>query len=456
MNLDETFSFDEALKVADEAFVATAGRHLNDVEVLVLRGSWQDQTYEEIAENTQYSTNYLQRDIGSKFWKLLSKALGEPDISKKNFRQALKRRTLTAPSTPNSQLLTSRFSSNSQPLSVTEITFPDSQVPLGSAFYVERHPIESQCYEEILQPGALIRIKAPRQMGKTSLMSRILAHAAKQGYQTVRWNLRLAGETVFTKLDKFLRGFCANVSRELKLQPILDDYWNEELFGSTQSCTMYFHTYLLEQINSPIVLALDEIDWVFQYPKIAQDFFPLLRGWYEEAKNFDIWQRLRIVVAYSTEVYIPLNINQSPFNVGFPVELPEFNSFQVKDLAQRHRLDWADSQVEQLMTMVRGHPYLVRLAFYHIKRQDVTLEQLLQAAPTEAGIYGDHLRRHFVSFQENIELRAAFKIVVTTDNPVQLEPMQVYQLQRMGLVQVHGNDVIPRCNLYRQYFCKCL
>jgi hypothetical protein len=48
------------------------------------------------------------------------------------------------------------------------------EVPLDSPFYVERPPIERLCYETIVQPGALIRIKAPKQMGKTSLMLRIL------------------------------------------------------------------------------------------------------------------------------------------------------------------------------------------------------------------------------------------------------------------------------------------
>jgi hypothetical protein len=458
---EEEFRVEEAIKVADKAIFDTTGRHLSDLEVRVLRGSWERQTYEEIAQDTGYSENYLQRDIGAKLWKLLSDALEEPKLGKSNFREALKRRwrlrsiskdLIAATPTSNLQALTPYLSPDNQPLAVIEPEFPDGQVPLGSAFYVDRPPIELQCYEEILQPGALIRTKALRQMGKTSLMSRVLDYAASQGCQTVRLNLR-AERAIFAKLDKFLRWFCANVSRELELQPVLDDYWNEELFGSRQSCTMYFQTYLLEQINSPLALALDEADWVFQYPEIAEEFFSLLREWYEEAKNLDIWQRLRVIVAYSTEVYIPLNIHQSPFNVGLPLELPEFSLQQVQDLAQRHRLDLADSQVKQLMATVGGHPYLVRLALYRVRRQDVTLEQLLQDAPTEAGIYSDHLLRHLISLQESLELRAAFKQVVTSNSPVQLKPMQVYQLQRMGLLQVQGNDVTPRCNLYRQYFC---
>ncbi len=331
--------------------------------------------------------------------------------------------------------------------------FATRPVALDSPLYVARFPIESDCYNEIREPGALIRIKALRQMGKTSLMNRILARAALENYRTVRLNLWQAERSVLSNIDKFLRWFCANVSQQLQLEPRLDDYWDEELMGSLVSCTTYFQAYLLEQINCPLVLGLDDVEHIFEYPDIAQDFFPLLRNWYEEANNLDIWKLLRVVVVHSTEVYIPLKINQSPFNVGLPIELPEFSREQVADLARRHGLDWTDNQLKPLMAMLGGHPFLIRLALYRISRQEVTLEQLLQTAPTESGIFIDHLRRHLVSLQQNPELAAAFKKVVATQQSVQLEPIQLYQLQRMGLVQLDGNKVMPRCNLYRQYFC---
>jgi hypothetical protein len=330
--------------------------------------------------------------------------------------------------------------------------FEARPVALDSPFYVERPPIEWDCYNEIREPGALIRIKALRQMGKTSLMNRILAQAAIENYCTVRLNLRQAERTVLSNIDKFLRWFCANISQQLQLEPRLDDYWDEELMGSLVSGTTYFQAYLLEQINRPLVLALDEVEHIFEYPDIAQDFFPLLRNWYEEANNLDIWKLLRVIVVHSTEVYIPLKINQSPFNVGLPVELPEFSLEQVADLARRHGLDWTENQLKPLMAMLGGHPFLVRLALYRIVGEETTLEQLLQTAPTESGIFIDHLRRQLISLQHNPELAAAFKKVVSTDESVQLEPIQVYQLQRMGLVQLDGNKVMPRCNLYRQYF----
>ena len=231
----------------------------------------------------------------------------------------------------------------------------------------------------------------------------------------------------------------------------LAENW-DEIYGSKDNCTAYFEEYLLTEISQPLALGLDEVDLVFQHPKIADDFFGLLRAWHEEAKNRDIWKKLRLVVVHSTEVYIPLNINQSPFNVGLPVELPEFNALQVLSLAQRHGLNLSSTQVEQLMAMVGGHPYLVRVALYRIAREDTTLDMLLQTAPTEAGPYRDHLLRHLWVLKQRPELTAAIKKVVANTSPVRLDSIECFKLLSMGLVRLQGNDVKPRCDLYRQYF----
>ncbi|NET62501.1 MAG: protein kinase, partial [Symploca sp. SIO2E6] len=65
----------------------------------------------------------------------------------------------------------------------TTLEQPEGQVSLDSPFYIERPPIEPDCYETIVQPAALIRVKAPRQMGKSSLMSRILHQATQSGHK---------------------------------------------------------------------------------------------------------------------------------------------------------------------------------------------------------------------------------------------------------------------------------
>lgn len=337
------------------------------------------------------------------------------------------------------------------PLPIAEPELPWGQVNLVSAFYVERSPWEERCYETIVKPGALIRIKAPRQMGKTSLLSRILYHGEQQNYVTLPLSFQLADRAIFSDLDKFLRWFCTMVGYGLQLPNKLKDYW-DDIFGSKVNCKAYFEQYLLRELETPLVLGLDEVDRVFEHRHIAEDFFGLLRAWHEEAKNRAVWQKLRLVVVHSTEVYVPLDNNQSPFNVGLPIELPEFTPEQVHDLAARHGLHWGDSQIQRLMTLIGGHPYLVRVGLYYIAKQDMTLEQLLEKAPTEEGPYSDHLRRHLWSLEQFPDIAAALARTVATTEPIRLEAAQAFKLHSMGLVHLNGNNVTLRYELYRQYF----
>ncbi|MEG4288067.1 AAA-like domain-containing protein [Microcoleus sp. C2C3] len=349
--------------------------------------------------------------------------------------------------------ITSTKQSIIQPLSAAPPELPGGQVELTSYLYIDRPPIESRCYETIAQPGALIRIKAPRQMGKTSLMARILHHAEQQGSRTVALSFQLANRKIFANSDTFLQWFCASIGQELGMLEQLPKCWQlADLIGSNQCCKAYFEQYLLSESSRPLTLGLDESDRLFESPEIADDFFGLLRALHEEAKRRDIWKKFRLVVVHSTEVYIPLDVNKSPFNVGLPIELPEFNSQQVQELAARHGLKWSATEVAKLMALVGGHPYLVRLAMYRIARQDVTLNQLLNSATTEAGIYSDHLRRHLWNLEKYPELIEAMREVSSVSKPVRLRSELAFKLNSMGLVKLEGNYGSARCNLYQEYF----
>ncbi|NJO42561.1 MAG: hypothetical protein HC769_11135 [Cyanobacteria bacterium CRU_2_1] len=419
-------------------------KRLNYAQEMVFLQSWSGKIYREIALESGYDLDYI-KEVGSQLWSYLSDALGER-VTKKNVRL----------------ILTSLYGAGTgigeEPLALAPhdleaIEFPSGAVSTHSHLYIERPPIEERVYAEITRPGSLVRIKAPKQMGKTSLVYRLLIHAKRLRFNTVMLNFQKADSSVFTSLNRFLRWFCLDVSRQLNLEPKLNEFWDEEI-GSKVSCTTYFQDYLLTNLSNPVVLALDEVNRVFEYPELAQDFLPLLRAWHEEAAEQEKWQKLRLVVVHSTEVYVPLNINQSPFNVGLPIQLPEFSQAQMQELAKRHGLK--DNNIREavpaLMVLVGGHPYLTRLALYWLQQGEITLTQLLQEAPTQAGIYSNHLRRHWEVLQAHPNLWTALRQVVTATRGVRLESITAYRLESMGLVKLRGNEAVPACELYRLYF----
>ena len=343
---------------------------------------------------------------------------------------------------------------NRSPLPVADLELPRGAMPLESRFYVVREALDRRCYQEIERKGGLIRIKGLQQMGKSSLLTRIRNHAIKQGYQTINLDFLEMDESIFESTSMFLKRFCALVSRQLGISPQkVTEFWNDELLGAKASCSNYIRRYVLADLTEPLFLGIDELDRLFPYDQVANEFLMLLRVWHEKGRVNETWSKLRIVIAHSTELYSVMETNSSPFNVGLAVDLAEFTSSQVLDLATRHGLNWETEEVEQLMTMVGGHPYLVRLSLYHIAQRDLTLPELLAEAPTDTGLFGEHLRRHLWNLQQHPDLAQAFHQVIFSDRPVILKPMLAFKLNGMGLVNLKGNKVIPRYdNLYRPYF----
>jgi WD40 repeat protein len=81
---------EKIIEFVDDKVYNTTQRHLRDVEVWIFKGSWVGQKYDEIARNHNYTSQYLQQDIGPRFWKLLSEVFQE-QVSKRNFRSVLER-----------------------------------------------------------------------------------------------------------------------------------------------------------------------------------------------------------------------------------------------------------------------------------------------------------------------------------------------------------------------------
>ncbi len=424
-----------------EALIIAKGKHpLSYIQKIILTEALLEskKTYDQIADENGYSPSYLKNGLAPRLWQLLSDVIGEK-VTKANCRCLLEREL-------KDQNLSKIVS---EPLIILES--PEGQVPLNSIFYIERVPSEQMCYQEIKNQGALLRIKAPRKMGKTSLMARILDYAQQQDYYPVRLSLHRASSLVFNSTEKFLRWFCANVTQQLGLESEIDEFWDEDV-GALVSSSLYFQGYVLEGIQQPIVLALDEVNQLFEYPSLARDILALLRSWHEETRDISNWKKLRFVIVYSTDIYIPLDTNKSPFNVGFGIDLYPFNFEEVKILSQRYGLSLSDQELNQLTQFMGGFPYLIRLAFDHCVRRNIPLQQLLETATSDTGIYSDHLHEQLWLLQQDPDLATVYKQIIGKDNPVKVEQVKAFKLKSMGLVHILGNQVIPSCQLYRQYF----
>lgn len=62
---------------------------------------------------------------------------------------------------------------------------PGAPIALNSRFYIERSPCEEHAYQEIATPGSLIRIRGPRQVGKTSFLLRLINYTKTLDYRII-------------------------------------------------------------------------------------------------------------------------------------------------------------------------------------------------------------------------------------------------------------------------------
>lgn len=331
--------------------------------------------------------------------------------------------------------------------------FPGGPVPLDSPFYIEPTLQLMSAYREISRPGGLVRVKAPRKSGKSSFALRLLRHTELLDYKALRIDFQRAEEALFSDLDRFLRWFCTTLSYQLELEVPIQEYWNDAV-GSKVSCTIYLQKVLLKPLRSPVVLVLNEVNRLFEHPQICQEFLPLLRSWYEEAKCHPVLQKLHFILIYSTEIYVPLHLNQSPFNIGLPIELTELTLKEIQQLAGCYGL--SEDVALPLKKLVGGRSYLVQLGLYQMYNYQLSIAELLQTATSPTGIYASHLRGCLSNLQQDPDLIEAFQQILATDGQVHLSPEIAYKLESLGLVELDIDRAKPSCQLYQQFFAEVL
>jgi len=187
----------------------------------------------------------------------------------------------------------------------------------------------------------------------------------------------------------------------------------------------------------------------------------MLRVWHEQSKDDLTWQKLRLVLVHSTDFYVPLKLNQSPFNVGLAVNLPSFTVGQMQDLAKRYGLEalthgagaW---QLKSLHYLVAGHPYLSGLAFYALRQKQTTLNDILATAAMPDSIYRQHLQRCLATLKSDLALACLYYRVAIAEEEISLDAISAYKLESLGLIRFENALVKPSCDLYRRYFSEQL
>ncbi|MEG4456185.1 NB-ARC domain-containing protein [Microcoleus sp. N9_A1] len=79
----------ELLRLADGLVFTKTGKHLDDLQQAVVRGTWEGKRYSEISKEVHCTERYV-RNVASKLWQTLSEILDE-DVMKSNLRSTMER-----------------------------------------------------------------------------------------------------------------------------------------------------------------------------------------------------------------------------------------------------------------------------------------------------------------------------------------------------------------------------
>jgi hypothetical protein len=325
---------------------------------------------------------------------------------------------------------------------------PGGTLAQDDPLYIER---EADKVAATLAPaagGSTLVIKAPRQMGKSSLLIRYLTACLAANKAVGFIDLSVLSREDLSTYEAFLSRLANVLQRALRLErSAVPSVTNQ------QELTWFVEDVVRSEVKGPLVLAFDEVDRVLGRPFQA-DFFTMLRLWHNNRSNplLEAWRSVDLALVVSTEPYLLIpEADRSPFNVGRTVHLGGFTAAQCQSLNQAYGALLGPDQVEALWYLLRGHPFLTRLAFYRLTSPDaVSFDELMRTAADERGPFGDHLRAMLSRLHGKAELVDGLsQIVAHGRSPTD----DVYnRLYGAGLVRKEDGQLMAANPLYARFF----
>ena len=224
---------------------------------------------------------------------------------------------------------------------------------------------------ELCQQGEFTYILTSRQMGKSSLMISTASELKKAGVKSVIIDLTRIGTQV--TVEQWYLGLLLDIEEQLRLDTDVEEWWQvNENVGFTQRLTKFFQHVLLEEVTSPLVIFVDEIDTTINLD-FTDDFFAAIRYFYVARAQDIRFERLSFVlIGVATPGDLIRDPKRTPFNIGQRLDLTDFTVDEAMPLAQG--LGLAREPAQQLLRWVLewtgGHPYLTQRLCSVISEQD--------------------------------------------------------------------------------------
>jgi len=327
---------------------------------------------------------------------------------------------------------------------------------IDSKFYIVR-PTDREFLAAVARNDSVILVKGARQMGKTSLTARGLQQARTAGARVVLTDFQKLNAAHLQSAESLFLCLAGAIADQLDLDVVPEQSWNARR-GPSMNFERFFRREILGKTQDRIVWGMDEVDRLFAC-SFGSEVFGLFRSWHNE-RSLDPsgpWQRLSLAIAYASEAHLFItDVNQSPFNVGTRLVLTDFTREQVRELNCRYAEPLrTESELDSFFALLGGQPFLTQRGLHQIVEQGLSFSQFAAGAARDEGPYGDHLRRIFVSLNQDATLCEAVRDVLSGRPSSSSDSF--YRLRSSGVVAGDSAcDMRLRCQLYEQYLSRYL
>jgi len=231
-------------------------------------------------------------------------------------------------------------------------------LPLDSASYIERSA-DRDLYENLMA-GRYCYVLNSRQMGKSSLSVRTMARLKESGVRTAFIDLtQIGGKNVL--VNQWYAGLTLEVGRAFGLESQTLVRFKE--MGELSPMQRFFRSIrevVLEQIQQPIVIFVDEIDSTRNLPFDTDEFFAGIRECFNRRVQDENCKRLTfclIGVAVPNELI--RDPSTTPFNIGERVSLLDFGLTEIQKFGSALGTN-GKQLTERVHYWTNGQPFLTQ------------------------------------------------------------------------------------------------
>ncbi|MDF5722028.1 MAG: AAA-like domain-containing protein [Rhizonema sp. PD37] len=241
-----------------------------------------------------------------------------------------------------------------------------ASLPVDAQSYVRR--LADEEFYQKLRAGKFCYVLNSRQMGKSSLRVQTMQRLQSEGTVCAALDLTGIGKYKVT-LSQWYGGIVYGLVESCQLEDKFDFDWQtwwqkkQSILDPVTCLRLFIEEVLLEKIQQPIVIFVDEIDRVLSQDFSLDDFFALIRFFQNQRVDNPIFERLTFaLLGVATPSDLITDKTQTPFNIGEGIELHGFSLEEAKPLIKGLEGNVSNPQqvMQEILDWTGGQPFLTQ------------------------------------------------------------------------------------------------